>query len=472
MNDEMNRPQPKPPVGKPAPRTVAPARQGVKHISLDANARAVALNVLQDISRQDAFASLALDKRLTESKLNPRDKDFATRIVYGVTETRMRLDWMLDQLLRDPANIDPLTRDLMRIGAYQILFMDRVPDHAATFETVNIAKILPASQPFAALINASLHKLIERRDTMRLPNDPVESLSIRASWPKWIIEKLIAAYGVEATKSIVLYYNDPHETTIRLNKMRTTPAELEKRLNEAGWKWTRGIVPGSYRVKGTGSIAAHPLYRGGFISVIGESSMIAVEALEVRNGMKVLDCCAAPGGKTMMIAEAMQGTGRVVAWDIHEHRVELLRAQAARLSLENIRPVVRDATKPYPDGESTMDAVLIDAPCSGLGVALEKPDARYRLTPERLETLAETQQDLLDMCSRQVRPGGTLVYSTCTILPEENSRQVERFLEKHPDFKLDLRPVSGFTPEAYGKQLLPYRDHVEGFFFARMVKSL
>ncbi|MDR1569356.1 MAG: 16S rRNA (cytosine(967)-C(5))-methyltransferase RsmB [Oscillospiraceae bacterium] len=454
-------------LGQPKP-AVRPAR--ARAISLDANARAVALNVLQDMSRQDAYASLALDKRLTESKLDERDKEFAARVVYGVTETRLRLDWTIDMLLRDPENIDSLTRDLLRIGAYQILFMDRVPDHAATYETVSVAKTLPASLPFAGLINATLHRLIEQRDSIKLPADPVENLSIRASWPIWIIQRLIEAYGADTARAIALYHSDPRVTTIRMNGTRITKEAFEKRLTDSGRAWTPALLPGAYRVRGIGAVGADPLYRGGYYSVMGESSMLAVEAIGVRRGMRILDACAAPGGKTMLIAERMQGTGRVIAWDIHEHRVELLRAQAGRLSLDNIRPVVRDATKPYPDGFQTMDAVLIDAPCSGLGVALDKPDAKYRLTPERLAELINTQRALLSACAPLVKPGGTLVYSTCTLLPEENGEQVREFLEAHPEFSLDNAPVAGFAPGSYGTQLLAHRDHVEGFFFTRMIR--
>ena len=459
-NKSAPHPAPKPTRSSPTPQK-----------SLDANARAVALNVLQDITRQDTYASLALDERLSNSKLSDRDKEFATRVVYGVTETRLRLDWTLDQLLRDPANIDPLTRDLLRVGAYQILFMDRVPDHAATYETVGIAKTLPASAPFAGLINATLHRLIERRGDIRLPDDPVENLSISASWPKWIVERLITAYGMEVARAIVTYHNDPRGVTVRVNRMRIEPQEFEGRMTGLHWKWMRGRVPGAYRVTGIGAVGTDPLFRGGYYSVISEPSILAALAVGAHNGMRILDACAAPGGKTAIIAEQMGGTGRVVAWDMRAHRVELIRAQAARLDLENVRPIVRNAARPYPEGVQTFDAVLVDAPCSGLGVAREKPDARYRLTPERLIELSRMQFAILETCAPLVRSGGALVYSTCTILPEENAGQVRAFLKRHPEYTLDKTPVEGFAPDKYGTQLLPHRDNMEGFFFARMVKE-
>ena len=201
--------------------------------------------------------------------------------------------------------------------------------------------------------------------------------------------------------------------------------------------------------------------------------MLACQAVNVKPGMQALDCCAAPGGKTAYLAEIMNGTGRVYAWDVHEHRVTLIRAMMHRLRLENVRPVVRDAAVLKEDLAGTMDAVLLDAPCSGLGVMDNKPDIKYRATPESVRELTEIQEKLLDTCCQYVKRNGTFVYSTCSILPEENSQQVKRFLEKHPEFA--IAPLPETIDEKFrkeytdtGLQLLPHRDGVEGFFIARM----
>ena len=201
--------------------------------------------------------------------------------------------------------------------------------------------------------------------------------------------------------------------------------------------------------------------------------MLATLAVAPGVGAQVLDCCAAPGGKTSYLAEMMQNTGRVHAWDVHEHRVELIQTQADRLRLYNIRPAVRDATVFIERLEGTMDAVLLDAPCSGSGVMDSKPDIKYRLTPEGLSSLVELQKTLLDTCCQYVKPGGVLVYATCSIIPEENVMQVDRFLEEHPEFMMDRLPDAipeeiRALEEEHGLQLLPHRDNVEGFFIARM----
>jgi 16S rRNA (cytosine967-C5)-methyltransferase len=214
---------------------------------------------------------------------------------------------------------------------------------------------------------------------------------------------------------------------------------------------------------------------GGKFSIQSESSMMAAMAVEPKRGMQILDCCAAPGGKSCLMAELMGGSGRVQAWELHEHRTELITAQVKRLGLENVRPMTRDAAVVRLDLEGTMDAVLLDAPCSGLGVMSDKPDVKYRVTPESVQELTGIQASLLDAVAPYVREGGTLVYSTCSMLKCENVQQVEAFLARHPEFEIDKLPES--IPEKFrqhygvGLQLLPHRDGVEGFYIARMRRS-
>ena len=233
---------------------------------------------------------------------------------------------------------------------------------------------------------------------------------------------------------------------------------------------------GAFYVTGVSDVAADIDYLDGSFSIQGEGSMMAAGAVQSKLGAQVLDTCAAPGGKSAYLAEMMQGTGRVQAWDIYEHRVELIKAMSERLRHYNIRPAVRDALVYREQLDGLMDAVLIDAPCTGTGVLDEKPDLRHHLNEESLKELTEIQSRLLETCSRYVRTGGTLVYATCSILPEENVKQVEAFLASHPDFSMDALPDSipqtlrGNSQE-YGLQLLSYRDKVEGFYIARMKRK-
>ena len=257
------------------------------------------------------------------------------------------------------------------------------------------------------------------------------------------------------------------------NLMQLDHAAFEKLLNGKVWQWQKGQSPDAYIIHGAADIAKDADFQAGRFSIQSESSMFAALALTVRPGMQVLDVCAAPGGKTCYLAERMNGTGRVQSWDLHEHRVRLIEAQARRLHLDNVRPMARDATVLRDELVQTMDAVLLDAPCSGTGVMAGKPDVKYRINAEGVEALTETQRKLLDTCCQYVKRGGQLVYSTCSILPEENARQLHAFLERHPEF--ELMPLPETFPAhlrdhagADGLQILPCRDGLDGFFIALM----
>lgn len=235
---------------------------------------------------------------------------------------------------------------------------------------------------------------------------------------------------------------------------------FEKLLAKKVWQWEKGPVAHSYLISGAVDISGDRDFRRGMYSIQGPSSMRCAQTVGVKPGMQVLDCCAAPGGKAAYLAEAMAGTGRVYAWDIHPHRVDLIQAAARRLGLENLRPAVRDATVFKSELEGRMDAVLLDAPCTGLGVMLEKPDVKYRHAPEDLAALVKTQQALLETCCRYVKKGGTLVYSTCSILKKENQAQMDGFMARHPEF----------VAAEGGRQLLFHRDGLDGFYIMKLIR--
>jgi 16S rRNA (cytosine967-C5)-methyltransferase len=440
-------------------------------------ARRLALNVLQDVHRDGAYASLALDKRLKESQLAAIDKRLAANIVYGTLENRIRIDYALNSLLTK-TDVDPLIRDILRLSAYQILFLDKVPESAAVNEGVKLCKEA-GMEPLAGFVNGVLRNLSRQKKEITWPNreeNEVKYLSIVHSVPEWLVERLIQAYGPEVTENICSYRTEQHFTPVRPNRMAITDEAFDLLLSNKVWKAERGQVPHVWRVGGAVDIGADTDYRKGLFSIQGESSVLAAEAVGVRRGMQVLDACAAPGGKSALMAEIMDGTGRVHAWDIHEHRVALIQAVAKRLHLENLRPMVRDAVQYREELVETFDAVLLDAPCSGLGVMLEKPDVKYRHTQETVAAIVETQKKLLDTCCAYVKKGGVLVYATCSLLPEENSEQIESFLKAHPEFT--LAPLPDAIPEKFrslysdrGLQLFAHRDGLEGFFIARLIKK-
>lgn len=443
------------------------------------NPRMVALNVLQDVTHGGAYASLALSERLRQTKLAQRDRDLVTNLVYGTLERQVTLDYFLNRLMERP-DIESVLRDILRLGAYQILFMTRIPERAAVDESVKLARII-GRDTFTGLINAVLRNVAREKDGLPWPDrakDAALYISVRHGLPLWIVKELVAAYGEEEAEAMAAYRPQDRAITVRRTPERLDEAAFEAMMTSKGWQWKPGRLPNVYSVSGAGDVGLDKEYLQGLYSVQGESSMLAAMAVSPRRGMTVLDACAAPGGKTACLVEMMQGAGRVHAWDVHAHRVELIRGMVRRLRLDIVRPAERDATVLREDMEGTMDAVLLDAPCSGLGVMLDKPDVKLRQTPEAVESMVALQGALLDTCCRYVKPGGVLVYSTCTILPQENTRQIEAFLQRHPEFERDGAGLRAAMPEFMQEraqngemQLQAHRDGLEGFYIARLKRK-
>ena len=439
------------------------------------SARDVALKALKNVFRDNAYASQALDRELSAVKLSDEDRRLTASMFYFTLENRLRIQSLISTKVK--SRPDPEIMDILTLAAAQILFMDKIPDHAAVDEAVKQTR-KARRESMTALVNAVLRGLIRDRDAgeLTLPDreaEPEKYISEKYSVAPELVSRLVKAYGVDLTEQIVSWSPDRHSETIRPNGMRLTNAEFELWLDGKGLKWEHAAVPGAYRVKDGGRLAAHEGFRKGLFSIQGESSMLAAQAVQARGGMQVLDACAAPGGKSCLLAETMKGSGRVFAWDLHEHRVDLIRAAANRLGLENIRTQIRDAAKKNENFIAMMDAVLVDAPCSGLGVMGDKPDIKYRLTGDTIDALVPIQKGILEACCEYVRPGGLLVYSTCTILPEENEHQITSFLANHPEFEPDTDvkwlPEQLRSSFANGMlQLLPCRDGLDGFFIARL----
>ena len=438
-------------------------------------ARDAALRALQDVVRSDAYAAQALDRQLDEARLKPDDRRLAASLFYTAVENRLYIEYQLGRFLEQRP--EPIINDILHIAAAQLLFMDRVPDHAAVDEAVKQVRAT-RKEGYTGLVNGVLRNLIRARDAGKLilpdrEEDPEGWLSVRHSIAKPAARRLIEAYGPDEAERIAAWTPSHRAQTVRPNRTRLDGPGLEAWLDGQKLKWHRGVVEDAYVVEDAGNLAATEGYRKGLYSIQGESAMLAAQAVGARPGMQILDACAAPGGKTCLMAERMGGSGRVFAWDVHAHRVELIRAAARRLGLENVRPSERDAGVPLESVRLSMDAVLVDAPCSGLGVIADKPDIKYRQSEESLEALPPLQRRILDACAQAVKVGGLLVYATCTILPEENEGVVRAFLEKHPGFEPDT--ADGWLPEALKPrldggmlQILPHRDGLDGFFIARM----
>ena len=434
--------------------------------------RRIALKVIRQVTEEGAYASLALDAALKNCGLSGTDRRLVSRLVYDTLDHLISLDWMLGQVMAKP-DTDIKLKNILRLGACQIMLEDRIPDSAATNLCVHLCTEL-GMPGLKGVCNGILRNLVRKKDELNKPDnnqDPEKAASLKYSIPQWIYRMLRAEYGEEA-EQILGYRNTEEGWMIRPNLTRIDDTAFEKLLDKKVWKKEKTVLPHAWKISGAKDISRDADYLAGHFSIQSGGSMMACLAMNVKRGQQVLDCCAAPGGKTCYLAETMNGTGRVQAWDIHEHRVTLIETQAKRLGLENIRPMVRDASRPREDLYGSMDAVLLDAPCSGLGFMAQKPDVKLRVTEESVQELTELQQKLLDTVCCYVKPGGTLVYSTCSILKEENEYQAERFLQRHPEFEETELPDS--IPEKFrryrkrGLQLLEYRDGMEGFYLIRM----
>ena len=399
-------------------------------------ARRLALEVIRAVTENDAYASLVLDEKLNKCTLPLVDRRLAARLVYDTLEHLLTLDYALNSLMAKP-DTDIKLRNVLRLGACQILLEDRIPESAACNTSVALCKEL-GMEGLAGVCNGILRNLVRQKDEIKYPDmetEPVKALSIRYSVPEWLVERLLADWGEDAEK--LMGFHQPNAAiTIRPNLMKMDEAAFEQFLGSKVWEKEKGMLPFSWRIRNMAEIAHDAGFVGGKFSIQSESSMMVCLAAAPKNGMQILDACAAPGGKSCLMAEMMQGTGRVQAWELHPHRADLIAAQVQRLGLENVRPMTRDALKHREELDGTMDIVLLDAPCSGLGVMSEKPDVKYRVTAQSVDELVQLQSNLLDAVCPYVKKGGTLVYSTCSVLKDENVRQAEKFLARHPEFEL------------------------------------
>lgn len=428
------------------------------------SARTTALSALIACRKQGAWADGILKEYTARDRLDRRDAALASRLCYGVLQNRMLLDDYIRQCLHGSIqNLQPIVLDILRLGMYQLRFMDRIPVSAAVNEAVEQGKKY-ANPRAAGLINGVLRRAA--RETLTVPAD----LSLRYSHPQPLVELLRDSVGSAELEPLLASHNEAPKTVIQVNPLVSCSEEVERTFQAAGillepHPW----LEGAYFVSGAGSIDSMPLFQRGAFWVQDPAARLAVLAAQVQPGMRVLDGCAAPGGKSFAAAMAMENRGSVISCDIHPHKIELLRKGAERLGIRILEPTLQDATAFVPAWEQSMDVVLADVPCSGLGVIRKKPDIRYKALPP-LERLPEIQQNILKNLSRYVKPGGVLLYSTCTVLKRENEAVVQQFLEDHAGFYAEPFPVpQGLDGENQGMlTLYPHLHGTDGFFISKL----
>ena len=450
-------------------------------------ARRAAHDVLRAVHTERRDLSTALEqarRRLAD----PRDRALAGEIAIGVQRRRAAIDHLLAQAAsRALPAITPVALDLLRAAAYQLLYLDRVPAHAVVADTVELAREAGARRA-AGFVNAVLRVLADRRRPFALPAAPptapvdagsvrdrraaLDYLAITLSHPRWLVERWLDRHGLEAAATWARFNNRPAPVTLRVNTARNTAAELRATLDACGVRTAETRLAPHGLVVTQGDLLSAPVAEGLFL-VQEEASQLVVELARPAEGARVLDLCAAPGGKTVGLAGCAGPGGFVVAADLRPRRVALLASLLARAGSQRIAIVRLDATAPLPF-RAVFDHVLVDAPCSGLGTLRRHPDIRWRRAPDDLAAFAKTQLDMLRRAAEAVRPGGRLIYATCSSEPEENEQVVARFLDDHPRFVPavpDTAPAVTHVLDRNGHlRTLPFRDGVDAFFAAVLAR--
>jgi 16S rRNA (cytosine967-C5)-methyltransferase len=417
------------------------------------SARAVAHAVLGRVFDEGAFTDRAFRAEADRAGLDPRERAFAQQLAYGAVQRRATLDHLIAQLSSRPvAKLDPRVRDALRLGLLQLLFLG-VADHAAVSESVDLA-----GRRASGLANAVLRRAQRERDALlaALHDDTPEAAAVMHSHPEWLVRMWWEQLGPDDTRALLRRDNEPAESAVRVNTLRADPGKLDLGglPTHPAPDLPEGLVlDAALDVHGSGA------FERGELMPQSRASMTVSRVLDPQPGERVLDLCAAPGAKTTHIAALMEGRGEVVAVEAHAGRARALEENAQRLGASNVRVVVGDAAEPV--GGDPFDRVLLDPPCSDLGTLQSRPDVRWRKDPELIERVRVQQAALLEAAAAQVRPGGVLVYSTCTISAGENEDQMSAFLSKHTDFAAAREPI----------RLLPHRDGTDGFFIARLERQ-
>ena len=434
------------------------------------SAREAAMFTLAACERQGAWSDGHLKKTLREQGLDRRDAALASRLCYGVLQNKLLLDWHLSRFCRSKLDsLDVKVLCSLRIAAYQILFLDKIPPSAAVNEAVELTKKHCRNPRAAGMVNGILRAMLrEERHPEPGLSDKVKHLSLKYSHPVWLVEEFAALLNLDGAEALLAADNGRPAVAIQRNPLKCSNEELGNSLSQDGAEVSsHPWLPDCWLLTGGGSPDALHAFGSGWFYVQDPAARLAVTAAGVTPGSRVLDCCAAPGGKSFAAAIDMRNRGEVVSCDIHPHKIKLLEAGRDRLGLSVIAPQLQSAAEVRRDWVDAFDTVIADVPCSGLGIIRKKPDIRYK-DPAALKGLPNVQRAILDNCSRYVRPGGVLLYSTCTVLRRENEDVVEAFLTGHPQLALEPFELPQFGVQPGMMSFWPHIHDTDGFFVAKL----
>ena len=439
--------------------------------------RKLALEALYKIDKEDAYSNIVLDELLNKNRnvLSNKDLNFISELVYGVTTWKLTLDTIIQKYSKIKIKkISPWVINILRIGAYQIVFLDKVPKSAAVNESVNLCKKYGGKS--VGFVNAILRK-IEKTDYLELfkIEDEIEKISKINSMPKWIVKELAKEFNTEKVNEICKNSNLKPKITIRVNNLKITKNELIKKLQSKKIEVEQRILKDFLYLKNIKNITKLEEYKQGLFIMQDESAGLAALVLDPKEGENILDCCSAPGGKTTYIAEIMNNNGNIIAWDLYKHRLNKVQENSKRLGINIIKTKENDATILKEEYIEKFDRILIDAPCLGLGVMKRKPDIKWQRKFEDIEEISKIQEKILNTCSKYLRKDGILVYSTCSIIEEENHKIIQKFI-KNNNYELvnidniKLNKINNKIEEKGIIKLYP-NEKTDGFFISKLRKK-
>lgn len=443
------------------------------------NPREVAAQALMEIVRDEAYNNAALRKILKQNgAMSVQDRAFVTEIVNGTLRNITFIDMVIDQFSTVKAEkLKPFVAAVLRAGVYQIGFMDKVPESAVVNEAVALVKEKGFGK-LSGFVNGVLRSIIRGWNEICLPDEkeePVRYLELKYSYPQWLLKMWLHEYSYDFVKALCEKNNESPDVTIACNTLKLTVEQLEKELETKGVNVRRAsFIENALHVSGTANIAALDAFQKGYFHVQDESSMLAARVLSPEEGESVLDICAAPGGKSVLMAQMMKNKGIIIARDVYGHKLELLKETADRLGIDIIDTQEKDATILYEKSVNAFDKVLADVPCTGLGLIRKKPDIKRKKTGDDIDALCKIQKQILACAAKYVKKDGILVYSTCTICKKENSKNIEWFLD---NFDFELCDMNEYLPETLGGgedgmlQLFPHIHDTDGFFIARLKRK-
>lgn len=437
------------------------------------------LDLLIRTEKDQGFSHLLIDHEIKSKRMSSKDEKLLTEVVYGTLQRKITLDFFIDYYMNSKKKLDLWVRMLLRMSIYQMVYLDKVPDHAVIHEAVEIAK-KRGHKGIAGFVNGILRN-IQRNGIpdSAVIKDDAKRLSIETSHPEWLIKRWISEYGYETTKKMCEENISKRSQSVRIQPLKITREKAIETLSELGFVVEPSILSEQGMIVKKGNILTTDLFKNGFLTIQDQSSMLVGEMLDVKPNMKVLDSCSAPGGKATHIAEKMENVGSVYAYDLHKKKVNLIDEKALTLDLSIIHANQADAKKLGEVHEpESFDRILVDAPCSGLGVMRGKPEIKYNKKEEDINNLSKVQLEILNSVSPLLKMGGLLIYSTCTVDTAENENVVQAFLRSHPNFKVDETFFNDLPNETkgltgiseYGFQLFPQDFQTDGFFLTRLKK--